>query len=101
MMLSSQNRHRRIFKAKFFPNCSIMEATQSAKRSYAWQSILKGREVLKKGTRWRVGCGDISMWNDAWLPSLDHPTVQSPVVEGFQEARVVDLINSVSHKWEP
>jgi len=28
-----------------------MEATQSAKGSYAWQSILKGREVLKRGAR--------------------------------------------------
>ena len=57
---------------------------------------------MKRGARWRVGCGDnISVWNDAWLPSLDHPTVQSPVVEGFQEARVVDLINPVSHRWEP
>ena len=44
--------------------------------------------------------GRISAWNDAWLPSLDHPTVQSLVVEGFQEAKVVDLINSVSHRWE-
>ena len=43
---------------------------------------------------------NISVWNDAWLPSLDHPTVQSPVVEGFQEAKVVDLINPVSHRWE-
>lgn len=57
---------------------------------------------MKRGARWKVGYGDnISVWNDAWLPSLDHPTVQLLAMEGFQEARVVDLINPVSHKWKP
>ena len=42
----------RFFRAKFFPNCSIMEATQSSRGSYAWQS------TLKRGARWRVGCGE-------------------------------------------
>ena len=91
----------RIFKAKFFPNCSIMEATQSSSGSYAWQSILKGRDVLKRGARWRIGCGEnVSVWNDAWLPSRDRPTVQSPVVEAFQDAKVRDLINPDLQMWE-
>ena len=56
----------RVFKAKFFPNRSILETSDSAKGSYAWRSILKGREVLKKGGRWKVGNGkDISIWSDA------------------------------------
>ena len=38
----------RVFKAKFFPNCFILEAPDSAKGSYAWRIILMGREVLKK-----------------------------------------------------
>lgn len=27
--------------------------------------------------------------------------MQSPVVEGFQEAKVMEFINPVSHRWEP
>ncbi|KAL0002087.1 hypothetical protein SO802_015868 [Lithocarpus litseifolius] len=78
-----------------------MEVAQSSRGSYAWQSLLKGRDVLKRGTRWRIGCGEnVSVWNDAWLPSQDKPTVQSPMVKGFQEAKVSDLINPDSHKWE-
>ena len=34
----------RVFKAKFFPHCSIMETADSISGSYAWHSILKGRD---------------------------------------------------------
>ena len=36
----------KVFKARFFPNTTIMEATDSRMGSYAWRSILHGREVL-------------------------------------------------------
>ena len=45
----------RIFKARFFPHCSILEAPNSSNGFYAWRSILKGRDLLLKGVRWRVG----------------------------------------------
>jgi len=35
----------RVFKAHFFPKCTIMKAKDSRSRSYAWRSILKGRDV--------------------------------------------------------
>lgn len=69
--------------------------------SHASQSILKGRDVLLKGARWRVGCGkSINNWNDAWLPSLDCPKIQSQVVPGFEEAKVSELINPVTRSWD-
>ena len=79
---------------KFFSHCSIWEAQESSSGSHAWHSILKGRDVLLKGARWRVGCGeDISIWNDAWLSSQEHPQVLSDIVLGFEDSRVADLIN--------
>ena len=35
----------KVFKARFFPNCTIMEAKKN-KGLYAWTSILHGRDVL-------------------------------------------------------
>ena len=91
----------RVFKSKFFPDCSFMEASNSHSSSYAWQSIVKGREVLLKGAKWRVGSGEsINAWLDAWLPSLDHPRIQSPIVEGFEDIKVQDLIDLVTHSWD-
>ena len=87
----------RVFKSKIFLNCSIVEATNSSSSYYAWHSILKGCDVLLKGVRWKVGSGEsIGVWLDSWLPSFEHLRVLSPIVHGFKEARVADLIDPVS-----
>ena len=91
----------RVFKMKFFPNCSLWEAQDSSFGSHAWHSFLKGRDVLLKGAKWRVGCGeDISIWNDTCLPSQEHPRVLLDIVPGFEDNRVVDLINPGTRTWD-
>ena len=47
----------RIFKARFFPHCTIMEAEESRSSSYAWKSILHGRDVILRGAKWHIGNG--------------------------------------------
>ena len=91
----------RVFKTKFFPHCFIMEASDTTLGSYAWSSILKGWDVLKKGARWRVGYGElIGVWNDAWLPSLEYPRVLSNLVTSLEDMKVIDLIDPVSKQWD-
>ena len=41
----------RVFKSKFFPHYSLTKAIDTQDGSYAWRSILIGREVLKEGMR--------------------------------------------------
>ena len=38
----------RVFKSRFFPNCFVMEAKEGHGGFYAWKSILKGREVIRR-----------------------------------------------------
>ena len=79
-------------KLDIFPNCSIMEAAES--NCSIMESILKGRDVLLRGARWRIGNGaKVSIWKDAWLPSLEHPKIQSLVVDLFSEASVNSLFS--------
>ena len=90
-----------VFKSKIFPTCLSMEAPSNSSGSYAWRSILKGREVLWRGARWRVGNGEsIKIWDYSWLPSLEHPIILSPVIDGSQEATVDYPINPTSRSWD-
>lgn len=89
------------FKAKFFLDCSILEALDSIKGSYAWRSVLHGREALRKGARWRVGNGeDISIWGEAWLPSILTPQVNNPMGIDFLKIKVSSLINPHTQNWD-
>ena len=47
----------RVFKVRFFPNCSILDVEEKASGSYAWKSILSARDVIRKGMVWRIGNG--------------------------------------------
>ncbi|GLU20287.1 hypothetical protein SLE2022_364950 [Rubroshorea leprosula] len=39
--------------------------------SWAWSSILKGRDIIQLGARWNVGNGqDILIYQDKWVPTL-------------------------------
>ena len=84
----------RVFKARFFPKSSILEAKDSSSASYAWKSILKGREVITKGTLWRVGVGKkIWIWGDNWLPSKVSAKITTPILFGQENSNVEVLIN--------
>ena len=89
-----------IFKARFFPHCSIKEATCPSSASYAWKSIIKERDVIKHGAIWRIGDGNsIHIWGDRWLPQKHSPLVLSPQVHELAEAKVNRLIDEDGRCW--
>ena len=53
LLQNPQSLFYRVFKARYFPNCSIMEATLGNNLSFLWQSILSGREVILKDLSWQ------------------------------------------------
>ena len=78
-----------------------MEAQESATGSYAWKSILKGREVIQMGARFRVGNGkNIKIWQHHWLPIKHPPLVSSPIIESMEDATVDCLIDNNTGKWD-
>jgi ribonuclease HI len=89
-----------ILKAKYFPQCSILEATPKQGMSYTWRSILKGCQLMKEGLVWRVGNGEsIAIWNDPWIP---RGTTRRPSTPRGQSilTTVSDLINPVTEQWD-
>ena len=84
----------RMYKARCFPYDDIMEAKLGHNPSYAWRSIYKSLEVIRKGTRWRVGNGrTIHIWEDKWLPTPTTYKVCSPQVDIEDFPMVSSLID--------
>jgi len=58
-----------ILEAKYFPNCSILDAGFGHRPSLTWRSILGVRDLVKRGARWLIGNGhNISVWSNLWCP---------------------------------
>ncbi|XP_024178139.1 uncharacterized protein LOC112184080 [Rosa chinensis] len=90
----------RLFKARYFPNCSFWEAGLGDSPSFSWRSILNGRPVLKAGIQWKIGDGQsVSIWHDRWI-LVHHPIhLQQPATTDFH--LVADLINQETREWIP
>ena len=59
----------RVLKSCNFPNCTFLNVKKEKHASFVWRSIIWGRKVIKKGSRWRVGFGmNIDIYKDMWLP---------------------------------
>lgn len=77
-----------------------MEAKNLSNASCAWKSILKGREVIKRGATWRIGKRDsVHVWSDNWLPIKSRPKVISARPDGGEVILVRELIDPVCRKW--
>ena len=71
-----------------FSHGTIFDAKEN-KGSFAWKSILKGREVIRQGLKWRIGNGSkVHIFCDAWLPGSWQGTVVSPIADGQADAIV-------------
>ena len=91
----------KVYKAKYFPRCSILEANPVSTSSYAWKSIMSARDLIKKGSTWRVGNGsDIRIWGDRWLPSPHNQLISSPPLPQSSLSQVAHLIDHQTRTWK-
>ena len=81
-----------IFKARYFPSSSFMEAPIPNHSSFTWRSIAEARKVISMGSRWCVGDGaSISIWNDKWIPTNGAQKAISPRSLLLENAKVKEL----------
>uniref|UniRef100_A0A7N2LLF5 non-specific serine/threonine protein kinase n=1 Tax=Quercus lobata TaxID=97700 RepID=A0A7N2LLF5_QUELO len=93
-------RIRKVFKLKFFPDCSIMQAKVPSTASYTWKSIIHGREVIRKGVQWRIGDGhSVRIWGDRWIPKKNNPRIISPILHGQADARALYSCPKLEDMW--
>ncbi|KAB2602833.1 ribonuclease H protein [Pyrus ussuriensis x Pyrus communis] len=46
-----------ILKARYFPNCSFLEAKRGRRASWLWSSLLVRRDILLRGAHWQIRNG--------------------------------------------
>ena len=84
----------RVFKARFFPKGSILNAKESSIGSYAWKSILGARDVIRKGMVWQIGNGQsVHLKEDRWLPKQCNKAIFPHLPSIQTETKVSSLIN--------
>jgi hypothetical protein len=89
-----------IFEAKFYPNCSILEASMGSKPSFAWRSIQGASKIVHDGLIWWIGAGSkVRIWGDKWLNNPSTYTVQSPLSILDPLAKVDELIDHDKNGW--
>ena len=70
LILNPNSLVAQIYRARYYPHGDVFQAKLGSSPSYTWRSIFNGLEVVKRGTRWRVGNGEIILiWDDKWLPT--------------------------------
>lgn len=69
--------------------------------SYVWRSIMERKNLLEKGTRWRVGNGErINIWNHKWLPDQNGFKTWSMPKIMETNAIVASLIHTNTGEWK-
>ena len=91
----------RVFKVRFFPNRSILEAKDLVIESYAWKSIISARDVIRRGMVWRVGDAQlIRIKEDKWLPVRTSYAIISPLPSVLPQTKVNELIDPDLITWK-
>lgn len=63
----------RVLKAMYFKNSSFMEAKLSLNPSFVLRNILWGRQIIHKGSRWRIGNREqVYIYKSNWIPRPDN-----------------------------
>lgn len=100
LLTNQQSLVRRLFKARYYPNNSFMEAKLGDNPSFIWRSILEAQPLLMQGVRWTVGSGkSIKILNQSWLNDRDHPYIMSNLI-GLDDATVDSLMCLERKSWD-
>lgn len=101
LMMDPDSLCARFLRSRYYPNGSFLEASLGARPSYAWRSIIFGRQLLEKGFRRTIGSGyETSVWMDKWLfGEVPMAPLRKPVL--FEvDLKVCDLINPQTKAWD-
>lgn len=91
----------KVFKARYFPNGSFLEAKRGSNPSFVWASIWEAQGLLSEGVQWRIGDGrTVRVWGVPWLPDRNNPYVSTPQPSYLNNPQVSSLLYPGSYNWD-
>lgn len=91
----------RVFRAKYYPNDSFLEAKLGGNPSFIWRSIWETQEIMRRGIHWRIGDGKtVRVWSDPWLPCNENAFIQTEPLPFSTDITVNSLRDSNVHGWD-
>lgn len=82
-------------KAKYYPDTNFLNAEMGNSSSYVWTRIMAAMEVVKTGTRRKIGNElDTKAWTDPWLPNVENDFLTRIMPEQFGDIMVNDFMHS-------
>ena len=92
----------RQIRAKYGPPNNFFRYKKKQADSWAWKCMLRTREFVKRGIRWKLGNGHtISFWLDNWCH--ESPLVEllapSPSARDISQVKVSEFITS-TNLWD-
>ncbi|XP_031120574.1 uncharacterized protein LOC116023707 [Ipomoea triloba] len=91
----------RVYKARYFPKSSFVDAALGSNPSFCWRSIMAAHELVCAGVQRRIGNGRTTLiWGHPWLPDDPSPMVHTPMPAVLNGSVVSGLINPDSGTWD-
>ncbi|GAU30587.1 hypothetical protein TSUD_392780 [Trifolium subterraneum] len=101
IMTNPESLVAKIFKARYFPHSSFLEANLGSNPSYVWRSLWKSCNVLKLGCRWIVGDGrKIKVMKDPWLRDTGSGWMSALQPQTVYKLTVSDLMIEGTKHWD-
>ena len=95
LITCTQSLFYKVYKARYFPKCSFLEAEIGQSPSFVWRSLMAARDITLEGSRWQIGDGQsINIRNHKWLP---RPPLFKPGAD--MSLKVGDLIDQQTNQW--
>ncbi|KAM2216117.1 hypothetical protein TB1_022215 [Malus domestica] len=61
----------KVLKDRYFPQDSFFTAKLGERGLWVWSSLLEGRDLIIRGSKWQVLSGNsINLWKDNWVPGI-------------------------------
>ncbi|XP_031116501.1 uncharacterized protein LOC116020159 [Ipomoea triloba] len=91
----------RIYKARYYPKTSFIDAAVGNCPSFCWRSIMAAHNLICSGARRRIGDGKSTLiWGHSWLPDDPSPMVHTTMPANLNGTYVSGLIDEESGTWD-